>query len=84
MATAARLDNAERQARHDLAACYRLAAKYGMTDTIYTHISARIPGTEDILINRFGDQFHCQLDGRFHDIERSIILTNERSRRHLL
>jgi ribulose-5-phosphate 4-epimerase/fuculose-1-phosphate aldolase len=58
MATAARFDNAEWQTRHDLAACYRLAAKYGMTDTIYTHISARIPGTEDILINRFGDQFH--------------------------
>lgn len=58
MATAARFDNAERQTRHDLAACYRLAAKFGMTDIIYTHISARIPGTEDILINRFGDQFH--------------------------
>jgi len=58
MATLARFDNAERQTRHDLAACYRLAARHGMTDTIYTHISARIPGTEDILINRFGDQFH--------------------------
>ncbi|KUR80192.1 class II aldolase/adducin family protein [Novosphingobium sp. FSW06-99] len=63
MATAARFDatstdQAEHQTRHDLAACYRLAAKFGMTDTIYTHISARIPGTEDILINRFGDQFH--------------------------
>ena len=69
MATAARFDNAERQTRYDLAACYRLAARFGMTDTIYTHISARIPGTEDILINRFGDQFHevtasrCQADG---------------------
>ena len=58
MATAARIDQAEHQTRHDLAACYRLAAKFGMTDTIYTHISARIPGTDDILINRFGDQFH--------------------------
>jgi ribulose-5-phosphate 4-epimerase/fuculose-1-phosphate aldolase len=55
---AARYDNAERQTRYDLAACYRLAARFGMTDMIYTHISARIPGTEDILINRFGDQFH--------------------------
>lgn len=55
---AARFDNAERQTRYDLAACYRLAAKFGMTDIIYTHISARIPGTHDILINRFGDQFH--------------------------
>jgi ribulose-5-phosphate 4-epimerase/fuculose-1-phosphate aldolase len=58
MATAHRLHNAERQTRHDLAACYRLAAKFGMTDVIYTHISARIPGTDEILINRFGDQFH--------------------------
>lgn len=56
--TAARFDNAEWQTRHDLAACYRLAARMGMTDGIYTHISARIPGTEEILINRFGDQFH--------------------------
>ena len=58
MATAHRFDNAEYQTRYDLAACYRLAAKFGMTDVIYTHISARIPGTHDILINRFGDQFH--------------------------
>ncbi len=58
MASVVPFTNAERQTRHDLAACYRLAAKFGMTDVIYTHISARIPGTEDILINRFGDQFH--------------------------
>jgi ribulose-5-phosphate 4-epimerase/fuculose-1-phosphate aldolase len=50
--------NAERQTRYDLAACYHLAARFGMTDVIYTHISARIPGTDEILINRFGDQFH--------------------------
>lgn len=53
-----RFDNAERQTRYELAACYRLAARYGMTDIIYTHISARIPGTNEILINRFGDMFH--------------------------
>jgi ribulose-5-phosphate 4-epimerase/fuculose-1-phosphate aldolase len=58
MATAPRFDNSERQTRYDLAVCYRLAAKFGMTDVVYTHISARIPGTHDILINRFGDQFH--------------------------
>ncbi len=56
--SSADLSGAERQTRHDLAACYRLAAQFGMTDVIYTHISARIPGTFDILINRFGDQFH--------------------------
>ena len=33
----------EWQARVDLAACYRLVDKYGMTDLIYNHITARIP-----------------------------------------
>ena len=36
----------EWQARLDLAACYRLVDYYGMTDLIYNHITARIPGTE--------------------------------------
>ena len=46
---------AERAVRVDLAACYRLIAHYGMTDLIYTHISARVPGTHDqFLINPFG------------------------------
>ena len=52
------MSNAEAATRHDLAACYRFAAGQGWGDLVYTHISARIPGTEDILINRFGDQFH--------------------------
>ena len=30
----------------DLAACYRLMDRFGMTDLIYNHITARIPGTE--------------------------------------
>ena len=34
----------EWQARLDLAACYRLVDQYGMTDLIYNHITARIPG----------------------------------------
>ena len=38
----------EWQARLDLAACYRLVDAYGMTDLIYNHITARIPGTEAI------------------------------------
>jgi ribulose-5-phosphate 4-epimerase/fuculose-1-phosphate aldolase len=37
---------AERLVREDLAAAYRLVAYYGMDDSIYTHISARVPGTE--------------------------------------
>jgi len=41
--------------RIQLAAAYRLAARFGMTDLIYTHISARVPGTEDqFLINPHG------------------------------
>ncbi|MFT4265879.1 MAG: class II aldolase/adducin family protein [Xenophilus sp.] len=49
---------AERQIRQDLAAAYRLVALYGMDDSIYTHISARVPGTTDqFLINPFGMLF---------------------------
>jgi ribulose-5-phosphate 4-epimerase/fuculose-1-phosphate aldolase len=50
--------DAERQVREDLAAAYRLVALYGMDDSIYTHISARVPGTDDqFLINPFGMLF---------------------------
>jgi ribulose-5-phosphate 4-epimerase/fuculose-1-phosphate aldolase len=52
------LSDAERQVRNDLAAAYRLVAYYGMDDSIYTHISARVPDTEDqFLINPFGVLF---------------------------
>lgn len=45
----------EWQARVDLAALYRLVALYGWDDMIYTHISARIPGTDHhFLINPYG------------------------------
>ena len=44
----------EWQARVDLAACYRLMDKFGMTDLIYNHIKLRIPGTEHLLINLYG------------------------------
>ena len=41
--------------RVDLAAAYRLVALYGMSDLIFTHISARIPGPEhQFLINPYG------------------------------
>jgi ribulose-5-phosphate 4-epimerase/fuculose-1-phosphate aldolase len=47
--------SAEWQARVELAACYRLAAHYRMTDLIYTHITARVPGEEGrFLINPYG------------------------------
>ena len=41
--------------RVDLAACYRLVARYGWEDLVFTHITARVPGTEDqFLINPYG------------------------------
>ncbi|MDR9750065.1 class II aldolase/adducin family protein [Pseudomonas sp. SZMC_28357] len=49
---------AEWQTRVDLAACYRLVAMHGWDDLIFTHISAKVPGTEDFLINPFGLMFH--------------------------
>lgn len=44
--------------RRDLAACYRLVAMYGWTDLVFTHISAKLPGTDDeFLINPYGMMF---------------------------
>ena len=41
--------------RQDLAACYRLFVKYGWTDLIFTHLSARVPGEPyHYLINPYG------------------------------
>ena len=34
----------EWQTRVDLAACYRLVHHHRMTDLIYTHLTARVPG----------------------------------------
>lgn len=49
------VSEAEWQIRVDLAACYRLMDKFGMTDLIYNHITARVPGTPDhLLINLYG------------------------------
>ncbi len=51
--------NTERDARLNLAACYRLIAHFGMDDLIYTHISARVPGSPGhFLINPYGMMFH--------------------------
>ena len=44
----------EWQARVDLAALYRLVALEGWDDMIFTHLSARVPGTEHFLINPCG------------------------------
>ena len=53
-----RVSAAEWDARVDLAAAYRLCDMYDMSDLIYTHISARIPGAPDhFLINSSGMLF---------------------------
>ena len=53
------ISEAEWQVRCDLAACYRLFVKYGWTDLIFTHLSARVPGYDDqYLINPYGLLFH--------------------------
>jgi ribulose-5-phosphate 4-epimerase/fuculose-1-phosphate aldolase len=54
----ASMSDAERQVRQDLAAAYRLVALCGMDDSIYTHISARVPDAPDqFLINPYGVLF---------------------------
>ncbi|HQR11709.1 MAG TPA: class II aldolase/adducin family protein [Casimicrobiaceae bacterium] len=46
---------AERQARIELAACYRIFAMLGWTELIYNHITLRLPGPDNhFLINPFG------------------------------
>ncbi|MBM3524593.1 MAG: class II aldolase/adducin family protein [Alphaproteobacteria bacterium] len=48
----------ERELRIELAAAYRLIALHGMDDTIYTHITARLPGSaHHFLINPYGMAF---------------------------
>ena len=50
-----RVDEAEWQTRVELAACYRLIARHGMSDLIYNHITAKVPGSAGhFLINPFG------------------------------
>jgi len=45
----------EWQARLDLAACYRIFDHLGWSESIYNHISVKVPGEEDtFLINPFG------------------------------
>ncbi len=69
----------EWQLRVDLAACYRLAALYGWSDLIFTHISAKLPddgsGKEKFLINPYGlffdemtasDLLVVDLEGNLH------------------
>lgn len=58
MTTPRRPGRTEREVRIDLAAAYRLAAQRGWDDTIYTHLSAAVPGEPGVyLLNTFGARF---------------------------
>jgi len=52
-----RVSKEEWEMRCDLAAAYQLAAIFKWTDLIYTHFSARVPGSEHLLINPYGLMF---------------------------
>jgi len=52
------VSEAEWRMRVDLAAAYRLVAHHGWDDLIFTHISARVPGTDhNFLLNPYGMMF---------------------------
>ncbi len=47
--------DAEWQARQELAACYRIFEHHGWSESIYNHITLRVPGEDNaFLINPFG------------------------------
>lgn len=55
---AQRPGEAEQSLRRELAAVYRLVHHFQLTDLIFTHISARLPGPEHhFLINQYGLMF---------------------------
>jgi ribulose-5-phosphate 4-epimerase/fuculose-1-phosphate aldolase len=67
-------DDAVQQARVDLAACFRAAARLGLQEGICNHLSAMVPGRDDLfLVNPYGYGFSeitasrlliCDLEGR--------------------
>ncbi|MFD2237433.1 aldolase [Aureimonas populi] len=67
-------DEAVREARVDLAACFRMAARLGLEEGICNHFSAVVPGHEDLfLVNPYGWAFAeitasqlliCDFEGR--------------------
>jgi ribulose-5-phosphate 4-epimerase/fuculose-1-phosphate aldolase len=62
--------------RVDLAACYRLMVKYGMTDIIYNHITAQVPGNEKLFfINGLGLHYSevCASNLYTVDLEGTIV-----------
>ena len=65
-----RYDAAEWETRVELAACYRLVAMYGMSDLVYNHITARVPGRHDqFLINSYGYLYEEITASSLHKID---------------
>ena len=52
-----RVSAEEWEVRCELAAAYQLAAQFRWTDLIFTHFTARVPGSPHILINPYGLMF---------------------------
>jgi len=52
--TSANCSEAEWTARQELAACYRIFEMMGWSESIYNHITLRVPGEEAFLINPYG------------------------------
>ncbi len=71
--------DALREARVDLAACFRMAARHGLEEGICNHFSALVPGRDDLfLVNPYGLAFRevsassllvCDFDGHVLDGE---------------
>lgn len=56
---ASQVSHSEWQTRTQLAACYRLFVRFGWTDLIFTHLSARLPDNpQHYLINPYGLLFN--------------------------
>ena len=51
---AAEKSTAEQQTRRDVAAACRLADSFGWSDLLASHVSARVPGTDEFLVNPYG------------------------------
>jgi ribulose-5-phosphate 4-epimerase/fuculose-1-phosphate aldolase len=70
--------------RVDLAAAYRLVAHYGWDDLIFTHLSARLPGSEHhFLLNPYNLMFEevtasslVKVDMNGHPVEPTPFITN--------
>lgn len=71
---------AEWEARVDLAAAYRLMVRFGMTDMIYNHITARVPDRPDeFLINAYGLHYSEVTASNLHRINHEGEITQRGS-----